>query len=91
VLGSSVPPLIEDLREDRGGRGGAQNPNAFADSDLGIDESSENVAAGRVGSSGAGSAHVMEGTQISLAAAKSVAKGCREFAASKGQTPRSTS
>jgi len=86
VLGSSVPPLIEDLREDRGGRGGAQNPNALPIPIWGSTKAPKTSLPAEWVVSGAGSAHVMEGTQISLAAAKSVAKGCREFAASKGQT-----
>jgi uncharacterized protein GlcG (DUF336 family) len=84
VLGPSVPPLIEDIHEERGGRGGG--PNALPVPMWGSTKAPKSSLPAEWVVSGAGSAHVMEGTQISLAAAKSVAKGCREFAASKGQT-----
>lgn len=87
VLGSSVPPLIEDIRGNGpGGRGGTPNPNAVPVPVWGSTKAPKTSLPAEWVVSGAGSAHIMEGTQISLAAAKAVTKGCREFAASKGQT-----
>jgi len=80
VIGPDIPPLIEDVRAPRRGRGAAQAPQ-FAGS--GAPKSSlpaEWVV------SGAGAAHVFDANQISLATAKKIARACRDWAASKDLT-----
>lgn len=81
VLGPSVPPLIEDIPEKRE-RVAGQLPVPI----WGSPRAPKSSLPAEWVVSGAGSAHIMEGTQISLAAAKNVARGCREFASSRGST-----
>ncbi|HZP33224.1 MAG TPA: heme-binding protein [Candidatus Acidoferrales bacterium] len=79
VFGDSVPPLAQDLPA-RGNGGGAKVPvpqfktAAAPKSTLPADY----VLTGKAAS------NVFDGNQISLAAAKKIAEGCREWAASKG-------
>ena len=78
VIGLSVAPLVEDLPP-------AKNPNSgnapiprFADA---TPPKSSLPAEFVVGGNGA--SNVFDGNQISLAAAKNIARGCRDWAASK--------
>jgi glc operon protein GlcG len=79
VFGSSVPPLAQDLPP-------RENPNArktpvprFATATPPKSTlPAEDVVTGK------GAETVFDGNQISLAAAKKIAKGCRDWAASKG-------
>ncbi len=79
VIGSSVPPLMEDLPP-------RQNPNAAKTpvprfTSAAAPKSSlpsEFVVGGK------GAANVFDGNQISLATARKIARTCRDFAASKG-------
>ncbi|HEV2202602.1 MAG TPA: heme-binding protein [Bryobacteraceae bacterium] len=79
VIGTSVPPLVEDLPP-------RQNPNAasapvprFA---AATPPKSTLPAEYVVGGKGAG--NVFDANQISLMSAKKIAKACRDFAAAKG-------
>ena len=79
VFGDSVPPLLADLPP-------AQNPNAgktpvpkFAPS-----VAPKSVLPADYVVTGKAASTVFDGIQISLAAAKKIARGCRDWAASKG-------
>ena len=79
VFGSSVPPLLEDIPP-------AQNPNAgktpvpkFAPA-----VAPKSVLPADYVVTGKAASNVFDGIQISLAAAKKLARGCRDWAASKG-------
>lgn len=81
VIGPSVAPLIEDLppRRNPSPRSApvarftpAAPPKSSLPADFVV--------------SGTGAAAVLDGNQISLAAAKKLARGCRDFAASKGSS-----
>lgn len=81
VFGPSVPPLGEDIAS-RPATGNAPTPVArFAAS---VPPKStlptEDVVTGK------GAGNIFDGNQISLAAAKKVARGCRDWAAAKGGT-----
>ena len=78
VIGPSVPPLIEDL--PRGQRAPEKVPVPKFQATMPPKSSlpAEWVVGGK------GAANVFDANQISLAAAKKVAKACREWAASKG-------
>ena len=79
VFGDSVPPLIEDVPP-------APNPNAgkvpvpkFAPA-----VAPKSVLPADYVVTGKAASNVFDGIQISLAAAKKIARGCRDWAASKG-------
>jgi glc operon protein GlcG len=79
VFGDSVPPLVEDVPP-------APNPNAgktpvpkFAPA-----VAPKSVLPGDYVVTGKAASNVFDGIQISLAAAKKIARGCRDWAASKG-------
>ena len=79
VFGDSVPPLVEDVPP-------AQNPNAkkapvpkFAPA-----AAPKSVLPADYVVTGKAASNVFDGIQISLAAAKKIARGCRDWAASKG-------
>jgi glc operon protein GlcG len=80
IFGPSVPPLIEDVRQQppAGNRGNAPVPSFGATTPPKSNLPAEFVV------TGAGAAHVFEATQISLAAAKKVGRACRDWAAAKG-------
>jgi uncharacterized protein GlcG (DUF336 family) len=83
VFGASVPPLVEDLPSRQGGnRGGALVAKFAAAAPPKTTLNSEYVVGGK------GAANVFDANQISLAAAKKIARVCRDWAASKG-TPMS--
>jgi uncharacterized protein GlcG (DUF336 family) len=79
VLGPSVPPLAPDL-PPRGNPnpGNAPVPTFAAATPPKSSLPAEFVVTGK------GAANVFDGTQISLAAAKKIARVCRDWAASKG-------
>ncbi len=79
VFGSSVPPLLQDIPPVPNPNAGKTPvpkfaPSAAPKSTLPADY----VVTGKAAST------VFDGIQISLAAAKKIAKGCRDWAASKG-------
>jgi glc operon protein GlcG len=82
VIGPSVAPLMEDLPR----RPNVPNPNAVPVPRFVTATPPKATLAPEfvVGSKAAGS--VFDGNQISLAAAKKVARACRDWAASKGST-----
>jgi glc operon protein GlcG len=79
VFGDSVPPLVEDVAP-------RQNPNAKK---VPVPKLAPTVAPKSVLPpdyvvAGKAATNVFDGNQISLAAAKKIARGCRDWAASKG-------
>jgi glc operon protein GlcG len=79
VFGASVPPLLEDVREERApNAGNAPVPRFSVPGPPSSSLSPEFVVGG------AGAARVFDAAQISLAAAKKAARACRDWAASKG-------
>jgi len=81
VIGPSVPPLLQDLPPRRNANPGNAPVPRFA---AAAPPKSSLPAEFVVGGKGAGS--VFDGNQISLAAAKKVARVCRDWAASRGGT-----
>jgi uncharacterized protein GlcG (DUF336 family) len=81
VIGASVPPLLEDLPARRPATPGtAPVPRFAAAAPPKTNLSAEFVVGGK------GAGNVFDGNQISLAAAKKIARTCRGWAASKGGT-----
>src|SRR6266851_3830221 len=81
VIGASVPPLVEDLpARPNANPGNAPVPRFAAATSPKSSLAAEFVVGGK------GSGNVFDGNQISLAAAKKVARVCRDWAASKGGT-----
>ena len=81
VIGSSVPPLVQDLPVRRNiSRGTAPVPRFAAATPPKSSLPAEFVVSGKA------AAEVLDGNQISLAAAKKIARVCRDWAASKGGT-----
>ena len=79
VIGPTVAPLAEDLpRRQNPNAGHAPVPRFAATTTPKSSLSPEFVVTGK------GAANVFDGNQISLAAAKKVARTCRDWAASKG-------
>jgi glc operon protein GlcG len=81
VIGPSVPPLVEDLPPRQNPNPGNAPVPRFATATT---PKSSLPAEFVVGGKGAG--NVFDGNQISLAAAKKIARTCRDWAASKGGT-----
>ena len=81
VIGPSVPPLVEDLPPRQNPNPGNAAVPRFATA---TPPKSSLPAEFVVGGKGAG--NVFDGNQISLAAAKKIARTCRDWAASKGGT-----
>jgi glc operon protein GlcG len=81
VIGPSVPPLVEDLPPRQNPNPGNAPVPRFATA---TPPKSSLPAEYVVGGKGAG--NVFDGNQISLAAAKKIARTCRDWAASKGGT-----
>jgi glc operon protein GlcG len=81
VFGSSVPPLAQDLPPHRNPNAGHAPVPTFVTK---ATPKSTLEADWVVG--GKGAATVFDGNQISLAAAKKIARTCRDWAASKGGT-----
>jgi len=81
VIGPSVPPLVEDLPPRQNPTPGTAPVPRFAAANppkSGL--ATEYVVTGK------GAANVFDGNQISLAAARKIARVCRDWAASKGGT-----
>ena len=79
VFGETVPPLVQDLPPRQGGaRGGAPVAKFAATNPPKTTLPAEWVVGGK------GAANVFDANQISLAAAKKIARTCRDWAASKG-------
>jgi glc operon protein GlcG len=79
VFGDSVPPLVEDVAP-------RQNPNAkkVPVPKLAPTMAPKSVLPADYVVTGKAATNVFDGNQISLAAAKKIARGCRDWAASKG-------
>ena len=81
VIGPSVPPLVQDLPPRQNPNpGNAPVPKFSAATPPKSTLSPDFVVGGK------GAGNVFDGNQISLAAAKKVARACRDWAASKGGT-----
>ncbi|HEX3370969.1 MAG TPA: heme-binding protein, partial [Candidatus Acidoferrales bacterium] len=81
VIGSSVPPLIEDVEPAPNPNAGkAPTPKFAAAAPPKPSVPAEFVIPNK------SAANVFDGDQISLATAKKLARACRDFAASKGDT-----
>ena len=78
VIGQSVAPLVQDLPPAKNPNPGNAPVPRFADA---TPPKSSLPAEFVVGGNGA--SNVFDGNQISLAAAKNIARGCRDWAASK--------
>jgi glc operon protein GlcG len=79
VIGPSVPPLVEDVPPRRNPNpGNAPVPRFAAAAPPKSNLPTEYVVGGK------GAANVFDANQISLAAAKKIARVCRDWAASKG-------
>ncbi len=81
VIGASVPPLLEDLPARRPANPGTAPVPRFAAATPPKTNLSPDFVVG-----GKGAGNVFDGNQISLAAAKKIARVCRDWAASKGGT-----
>ena len=81
VIGPSVPPLLEDVKaEPNPNRGTLPVPR------FGTATPPKSSLPAEFVVSGADAAHVFDGNQISLAAAKKIVRACRDWAASNGKT-----
>ena len=81
VFGNSVPPLEKDLPPRRIPNAGNAPVPRFASATTPKSTLPAEYVVG-----GKGAANVFDGSQISLAAAKKIARTCRDWAASKGGT-----
>jgi uncharacterized protein GlcG (DUF336 family) len=79
VFGPSIAPLVQDLSA-RPNPGNAPVPKFAATAPPKSTLPAEYVVGGK------GASNIFDGNQISLAAAKKIARGCRDWAASKGDT-----
>jgi glc operon protein GlcG len=79
VIGPSVAPLVEDLPPTQNPNPGKAPVPRFA-----VATPPKSILPAEFVVSGKGAGNVFDGNQISLAAAKKVARVCREWAASKG-------
>lgn len=79
VIGPSVPPLLEDVRQTR-----APNPNAVPVPRFAATATPKSTLPEEDVVGGMGAARVFDGNQISLAAAKKIARGCRDWESSQG-------
>jgi uncharacterized protein GlcG (DUF336 family) len=78
VIGPSVPPLVEDLPPRQNPNpGNAPIPRFAAAAPPKSSLPAEFVVSGK------GASNVLDGNQVSLAAAKKIARACRDWAASK--------
>lgn len=81
VIGPSVPPLAKDLPPRRNPNPGHAPVPRFASATTPKSSLPAEFVVG-----GKGAANVFDGNQISLAAAKKIARTCRDWAVSKGGT-----
>jgi uncharacterized protein GlcG (DUF336 family) len=77
VIGLAVPPLLEDIRE-------ARLPNTVPIPRFAATEPPKTALPSEFVVSGGGAANVFDANQISLAAAKKIARVCRDWEAGKG-------
>ncbi len=80
VIGPSVPPLLADPQQQRR----TPNPNAVPVPRFVSSATPKPSLPPDFVVDGAAATKVFDGNQISLATAKKIARGCRDFAASKG-------
>ena len=73
--------MLEDIRQQR-----TPNPNAVPVPRFITTTTPKTTLPAEFVVGGAGAAKVFDGNQISLAAAKKIARACRDWAASKGAT-----
>src|SRR5215471_4333436 len=83
VIGPTVPPLVQDLPQRRGA---AQANAPVPKFEIPGGASPKSTLPAEFVVTGKGAGNVYDGNQISLAAAKKIAKVCRDWAASKGGT-----
>lgn len=81
VIGPSVPPLVEDLPPRR-----ERNPNPVPVPRFAAAAPPKSSLPEEFVVNGKSASNVYDGTQISLASAKKIARVCRDWAASKGGT-----
>ena len=81
VIGPSVAPLEKDVPPRRNPNPGKEPVPRFASATV-----PKSALPAEYVVTGKGAATVFDGNQISLAAAKKIARGCRDWAASKGGT-----
>ena len=81
VIGSSVAPLVEDVPPRPNANPGNAEVPRFASTTVPKSNLAPEFVVG-----GKGATNVFDGNQISLAAAKKIARACRDWAASKGGT-----
>ncbi len=81
VFGPSIPPLLKDLKPEP-----ISNPGNLPVPHFGVTKPPQSTLPAQFVVTGEGAAHVFDGDQISLAAAKKIALGCRAWAASKDKT-----
>lgn len=81
VIGPSVPPLVEDLPPRR-----TPNPNPVPVPRFAAAAPPKSSLPAEFVVNGKSASNVYDGTQISLASAKKIARVCRDWAASKGGT-----
>jgi glc operon protein GlcG len=81
VIGPSVPPLEKDVPPRRNPNPGKDPVPRFASA-----TTPKSTLPAEYVVTGKGAANVFDGNQISLATAKKIARGCRDWAASKGGT-----
>jgi glc operon protein GlcG len=79
VIGPSVAPLLEDPQRRR-----TANPNAVPVPRFVTSTTPQSTLPAEFVVGGAGAAKVFDGNQISLAAAKKIARTCRDWATSQG-------
>jgi glc operon protein GlcG len=82
VLGPSVPPLPENVRQQRP----ANRGNLLPTPTFNTPAPPKSSLSPEFVVTGAGAAHIFDANQISLAAAKKLVRACRDWAASKGAT-----
>ena len=81
VFGPSIPPLLEDVKPEP-----VSNLGTLPVPHFGNTKPPQSTLPSEFVLTGADAAHVFNGDQISLAAAKKIALGCRTWAASNGKT-----
>ena len=82
VLGPSIPPLPEDVRQQRP----APRANLLPTSRFGTTTPPKSSLSPEFVVTGAGAVHIFDANQISLAAAKKLVRACRDWASAKGTT-----
>ncbi|MBZ5697973.1 MAG: heme-binding protein [Acidobacteriia bacterium] len=81
VIGPSVPPLLQDIEPQQSG-----NRSNLPVPSFGTTTAPKSSLPAEFVVTGNGAAHVFDGNQIALAAAKKIGRACRDWAASRGAT-----